>query len=101
MTTKREKEITIVHEISVDSCIADEIEELNNVGGIFTLSSCCGHGETGYIIVAGSDIHEMSKLGYQTIALKYLDNEVELEKDRIVLCGFRPKSKCICRENIQ
>lgn len=44
-----ETDITIFHNISVDSCIADEIETLNNIGNIFTLSSCCGHGNVGYI----------------------------------------------------
>jgi tRNA(Phe) wybutosine-synthesizing methylase Tyw3 len=96
IVSHKETDITIVHHISVDECIANEIEKLNNDNDIFTLSSCCGHGEVGYIIVAGSDIQEMVKLGYQTIALKYLDNEIELEKDRIVLCGFRPKSVCRC-----
>lgn len=97
--THREKNITIIHNIDVDACIADEIERLNNKNNIFTLSSCCGHGlEAGYIIVAGSEIENMMRLGYDTIALKYLDNEVDLEKDRIVICAFRPKSKCICYE---
>lgn len=96
--TRRETNITIVHSIDVDVCIADEIEKLNNIDDIFTLSSCCGHGNTGYIIVAGSEIEKMIRLGYETTALKYLDNEVELDKDRVVLCGFKPKSECNCRE---
>lgn len=92
----KETNITIVHEIDVDSCIADEIKKLNNVDNIFTLSSCCGHGETGYIIVAGSEIEKMTDLGYEPTALKYLDNEIEYGKDRIVLCAFKPKSECVC-----
>lgn len=64
------KDITLIHNISVDDCIADEIEKLNNVHGIFTLSSCCGHGNTGYIIVAGSDMKVMIDLGYNSIALE-------------------------------
>lgn len=35
--------------VSVDACIADEIQELNNKG-IITLGSCCGHGRAGEII---------------------------------------------------
>lgn len=89
-----EKYITVVHNISVDSCIADEIEELNNINNILTLSSCCGHGETGYIIVAGSDIQKMIKLGYDMTTLKYLDNEIESD---LVMCAFKPKSKCSCK----
>jgi len=94
----KEKDITLVHKISVDDCIADEIEKLNNIHGIFTLSSCCGHGNAGYIIVAGSDMHVMVELGYNNIALKYLDNDTEIEGDRIVMMAFKPKSKCKCVE---
>jgi len=97
--THEEKSITITHNIDVDSCIADEIEKLNNIDDIFTLSSCCGHGcWVGYIIVAGSEIEKMMQLGYDTTALKYLDNEVELDKDRVVICAFKPKSECNCYE---
>ena len=92
----KEKDITLVHKISVDDCIADEIEKLNNLHGIFTLSSCCGHGHAGYIIVAGSDMHMMIDLGYNTIALKYLENDAEVEGDRIVMMAFKPKSECKC-----
>ena len=94
----KETNITIVHKIDVDSCIADEILKLNNEYDIFTLSSCCGHGETGYIIVAGSEIDRMIKLGYEMTVLKYIDNDIILDKDRVVLCGFKPKSKCLCNE---
>lgn len=96
--THKEKDITLVHKISVDECIADEIEKLNNVHSILTLSSCCGHGEAGYIIVAGSDMQIMIGLGYGVIALKYLDNDAEIEGDRIVMMAFKPKSECKCIE---
>lgn len=95
---RREANITIVHNIDVDSCIADEIEKLNNIDNIFTLSSCCGHGYTGYIVVAGSEIEKMTRLGYEMTTLKYLDNEIDIDKERIVLCAFKPKSECTCRE---
>lgn len=95
--THRETNITIVHSIDVDECIADEIEKLNNIDDIFTLSSCCGHGiNVGYIIVAGSEIEKMIHLGYETTALKYLESEIDLDKDRVVLCAFKPKSECKC-----
>lgn len=96
--THKEKNIIITHSIDVDSCIADEIEKLNNIDDIFTLSSCCGHGNTGYIIVVGSDIEKMIHLEYGTTAIRYLDNEVELDKERVVLCAFKPKSECNCCE---
>lgn len=95
----KEKDITLIHKVSIDDCIADEIEKLNNVDDIFTLSSCCGHGDTGYIIVAGSDMQKMMGLGYSTMALKYLDNDAEIEGDRIVMMAFKPKSECICAKN--
>lgn len=91
----KEKDITIKHNISVDSCIADEIEKLNNENNIFTLGSCCGHGQAGYIIVCGSDIKEMLKLGYEMTTLKYLDNDLVVD-DRSVICAFKPKSECYC-----
>lgn len=93
----KEADITVTHKISVDVCIADEIEKLNNENDIFTLSSCCGHGETGYIIVAGSDIQQMIKLGYEMTAMKYLDSDA-IADDRIVMSAFKPKSKCNCNE---
>lgn len=97
--THKEKYITLVHKISVDECIADEIEKLNNMYDIYTLSSCCGHGNIGYIIVAGSDMHVMIELGYSNIALNYLDNDTEIEGYRIVMMAFKPKSQCRCVEN--
>ena len=95
--THKEKDIKIIHKISVDSCIADEIEKLNNENCISTLSSCCGHGNVGYIIVSGNDIEEMIKLGYKTTTFKYFDNDI-IGDYEIVLCAFKPKSKCDCIE---
>lgn len=92
----KETDITVFHHISVDECIAKEIEELNNINDIFTLSSCCGHEQNGYIIVAGNDIKRMMDLGYRTVTLKYIDNDAEIDGDRIVMCAFRPKSECKC-----
>ena len=97
----KEKDVTLVHKVSIDDCIADEIEKLNNIDDIFTLSSCCGHGEIGYIIVAGSDMQRMIDLGYNTIASKYLDNDTEIEGDRIVMMAFKSKSECKCIEKIE
>lgn len=97
--TGKEKDIVITHKISVDDCVADEIEKLNNVNNIFTLSSCCGHGNIGYIIVTGDHIQRMIDLGYDITALKYLDNDIDIEGDRIVMVAFKPKSKCRCSKN--
>jgi hypothetical protein len=93
-----EKKITICHTIFVDSCLAEEITKLNNEKDILTLSSCCGHGENiGYIIVGGIDIEKMMKLGYLIASQGYMDNEIDFDKDKLVLCSFRPKSKCECQ----
>ena len=91
----KEKNITVIHDIPIDVCIADEIEKLNNEHNIFTLSSCCGHGDTGYIIVAGRDIQEMIRLRYEMTTVKYLENDISVG-DRIVMCAFRPMSECKC-----
>lgn len=93
----KEIDITITHNISVDSCIADEIKKLNNKNGIFTLSSCCGHGNTGYIVVGGIDMQKMLKLGYEMTSMKYLDNDI-LTDDIVVICALKPKSKCHCND---
>lgn len=70
--------------ISVDDCLADEIEGLWGVG-VRTTGCCCGHGKTsGSIGVEKVDIPTMIKLGY-----KPLNGKVDM---------FFPKSKCTCRE---
>lgn len=101
MTTEvehKETDVTVTHKISVDSCIADEINRLNNEHNIFTLSSCCGHGEyAGYIIVTGDDIKKMIKLRYKMTTAKYWDNDIGIG-DRIVTCTFRSQSKCNCHK---
>lgn len=51
--------------IIVDSCIADEIQELWDKG-IRTTGCCCGHGiHLGFIQVECEDIPKMKKLGYE------------------------------------
>ncbi len=94
----KETDIMITHNISVDSCIAEEIKRLNDKNDILTLSSCCGHGYSGYIVVDGSYSEEMIKLGYEMTTMKYWDNDM-MTDDRIVMCAFKPKSKCICQKN--
>jgi hypothetical protein len=99
MTGKAEHkgtDVIIVHKVSIDSCISGEIERLNNDNNVLTLSSCCGHGDVGYIIVCGSDIQKMSELGYKTTTIKYLDHDI-ISDDTMVLCAFKPKSKCNCK----
>ena len=91
----KETDIIITHNISVDSCIADEIRMLNNEYDIFTLSSCCGHSHTGYIIVGGNDIDKMLALGYEMTPIKFLDNDI-ITDDIFVACAFKPRSKCNC-----
>ncbi len=50
--------------ITVDKCLADEIEELWSMG-IRTTSCCCGHGVAlGFIEVVKEDIPKMEELGY-------------------------------------
>lgn len=45
------------HEINVDSCIADKIQEMNNLG-VITLNCCCGHGKStpNVLVSKGSEI---------------------------------------------
>ena len=60
------------HEIYVDECLADEIQELNDKG-IITTNSCCGHGkQSGTILIADTEKEKCEKLGY--IVNSYEDN---------------------------
>ncbi len=91
----KETDIIIEHKISVDSCISEEIKKLNNENNILTVSSCCGHGNTGYIIVCDGDIKKMIGLEYDMTIMRYLDGDIT--SDETVMCAFKPKSKCICK----
>ncbi len=99
MKKHKETGITITHNIAVDGCIADEIKKLNNEEDITTLSSCCGHGESGYIIVMDKDIQKMVSIGYELTSMKYLDYDIL--GDRVTICAFKPKSKCFCNGNCE
>ena len=90
-----ETSIKITHSISVDSCISEEIEKLNNEHDVFTLSSCCGHGDAGYIIVPSNDIQKMINLGYGMTTSRYLDNDITTI-DKMITCSFKPMSACKC-----
>lgn len=61
------------HEISVDSCIADELQMLNSKG-VITLNSCCGHykGEPN-CLVAKESVQKCIELGYQPKQYKDTD----------------------------
>ena len=108
------KTVEIIHKIDVDICIADEIERLNNVHGIFTLACCCGHGfeEDAFIVVVDNaykdiddlldvSINRMCKLGYEIRDSYTYDaytlnknNKLKLTKKKYI--SFKPKSKCKC-----
>lgn len=98
---RSEKEISITHTITVDSCIADEIEKLNNINKIYTEYSCCGHGDSGFIIVRSEDADKMCELGYEPIGgqhkIVYGATDTTAAYVRIQ-CNFKPKSVCGCIE---
>lgn len=76
-------------ETEVDDCLADEIRDLNNVHGVCTISSCCGHTikENASITIFNElDRDKMIKLGYER--LRPLGIEYYM--------SFKPKSKCKC-----
>lgn len=105
-TMKNKTVITILHKVTVDSCIAEELEELNNEKEIFTLGSCCGHGLEGHILVGGDDVSKMLDLGYELdicwllTTCTFINKKMEQEYNHHV-CSFRPKSKCICKTDIK
>ncbi len=83
-----EKTIIVHHEISVDECILDEVEELNNRYGVVTIHTCCGHGnkKQAFISVRLNSIEKMLLLGYDKKPKHYLLHDT-----------FTPKSKCKCK----
>jgi hypothetical protein len=53
------------HEISVDSCIAEEIQDLNNKG-IITEQCCCGHGKVRpTAMILEPQLEKCKNLGYE------------------------------------
>jgi tRNA(Phe) wybutosine-synthesizing methylase Tyw3 len=103
------------HKVRVDSCLADELEQLNNNHGIVTTYSCCGHGDidAAYILVRSYDVSKMLKLGYKKTnypcARIYTDIYDDAWIGRFWYHGhqviyhidlrvdFIPKSRCRCR----
>lgn len=53
------------YQVSVDACLANEIQCLWS-NGVITNGCCCGHGtQLGYIGVAEESVDKMLELGYQ------------------------------------
>lgn len=80
-------------DVPVDFCIADEIQELNNMN-VHTLSCCCGHGKAGQIVeyengfgkwkqyvnppsvlIDEKSVDHVKKLGYIPFPYYYADGE--------------------------
>lgn len=60
-----DRRVIIQQEITVDSCIADEIVELNRLG-IRTEGSCCGHGKgRATTLITPSSMNRAIELGYE------------------------------------
>ena len=57
-----------IESICCDTCLKDEIYDLNRKQGITTIGSCCGHGEKqAYIQVAPQYVQKMHELGYEAL----------------------------------
>lgn len=92
--------ITLTNTIEVDACIAKEIEFLNNMAGIQTIYSCCGHGSGGYIIAHPDCVEDMKKLKYKSDGKLYatrFDEDDRYLIGHLWLLKFIPKSKCKCK----
>ena len=74
-------EVVIEQYIKVDSCIANEIVELNHQG-VCTVGSCCGHRKgQAQALIRASSVSKARELGYNPV---YYDNsfglfEIELK----------------------
>jgi hypothetical protein len=79
--------------VKVDACIADEVQELNNLG-VITLGCCCGHGRAGQIVewennagkwksyaepshalIRKDSIEIVERIGYRPFPYLYADGE--------------------------
>lgn len=82
-------------EVPVDSCIADEIRALNELG-VITLGSCCGHEQAGrivtydnaygrwkehtqppHVLIAENSVQLMRELGYRPYPYYYADGSYD------------------------
>jgi hypothetical protein len=88
--------ITILHRVSMDKCIAEEVEELNNVHNILTLFSCCGHGDIGYIVVHEHYEKAMEKLGYKKSGRFSTSTSAGEDDHMNKYPAYEPKSECHC-----
>lgn len=70
--------------VPVDACIAEEIQELNELG-IITLGSCCGHGKAGQITEYTNGFGIWKTYEQPPHAL-IIEDSVELAKEN----GYRP-----------
>lgn len=55
-----------IQTVKVDSCIADEVAEMNRAG-IVTVGSCCGHGESGihpHVLIEENSVNIAESTGY-------------------------------------
>lgn len=76
-------------QVTVDSCLKEEILDLWNIG-IITTGCCCGHGGIGFIQVIDDCIDKMKNLEYE----QYIYDDMFGGKER--RDAFIPKSKCEC-----
>lgn len=84
-------------EITVDSCLKDEIIFLWSMG-VKTAGCCCGHGiKNGFINVFDESIGMMYKLGYELYDWEYAykDSAERPEFSYERYDTFKPKSKCL------
>ena len=73
VTLNKPREASGRIEVPVDSCIADEVQQLND-NGVWTLGCCCGHGTEDKTILIHDDSIELAKsLGY---SVEYYGNDV-------------------------
>lgn len=103
MRNSNSVKVSMVYSVWVDRCISNEVEFLNNICGVQTLFSCCGHGDGGYIVVHPDHIDDMKSLGYESdgklYATRFDHEDVEFLTGHLWLLRFLPKSECKCVMN--
>ena len=69
------------HKVYVDSCIAEEIQMLND-NGVITLNSCCGHGKGNQIVCSRRKCFKVFRISYEPKRYKHTDIfQIKLLKD--------------------
>lgn len=76
------------HEIAVDACIADYVQEMND-RGIITTGCCCGHFKGDSVVTVATksqDLLDLFGYAYQILDWQYLHEDGTPYTEKIIEC---------------